>query len=107
MNVSSNFYSNMNIRTPDYLRKGKAIKTARHRHSNSRKRKARAILLIFMTIALTVILSHQVTSKLFPVRDISITGRDLLLQQDVLDVLDIDIGNDSILQVSIPDIEKK
>jgi len=60
-----------------------------------------------MIIALMAILGHKVASNMFPVRDISITGCHRLSQQDILDTLNIEVGNDSILKVSTSDIEKK
>ena len=60
------------------------------------------------TIGLIAILSHQTASRLFPVKRVSITGCRRLSQQNVLDALDIgEIGTQSILKVSIPDVKEK
>lgn len=112
--MNSNQYSSMDIRTPNYSRR-KAIKKISYRRSkertsrrrNSRRRKVASILLVFMAITLIAIFSHQLASKLFPIRSVSITGLKRLSQEDVLGTLNIKIGNDSIFKASIPDIEKK
>lgn len=106
----------MNVRTPNSRRKKRALKPViphrstskiKRRRSPSRKSKIGPILLLFTAIALIILLSYQVTSKLFPLRKIDIAGCQRLSQQAVLDVLDIEAGNSGIFKVSVANVEKK
>lgn len=110
----------MDIRTPNYSNRKKTLKKKRKRvtprpyihkirtrRPNPRKRKIISILLIFVVIGLIAILSAQVASKFFPVKKISISGCQRLSKQTVMDVLDIEVDDDSILKVSIPDLKKR
>jgi len=98
----------MNVRTPDSalrIKSVKPIKTRRRRKPP--RRNLRPILLIFIAIGLISLLIHQLTSNFFPVREISVTGCQSLSEQEVIELLNIEVGNDSILNVSIPDLEKR
>lgn len=105
----------MDVRTPNFngkkgLRKARTpryISKTRYRRPNPKRRKLLSVLLIFVVIGLIATLSHQIASNLFKVKNISITGCRRVSQQDILDKLNIEIGEKSILEVSIPEVKEK